>query len=248
MLRTRRLLERLVISVVAAAAVVSFSAREARADDAEEQDTADGSEDCRTFRDKNEKELAQFEKTQPPVPFKYPRESLVLDAPWGNFVKDVGHGGELLLATVLPHVGAQFRGDTPAAVISWPWSVLVVGPYYACSRKKGTLVVHGHRVHRLLVEPAIVSSKFGIGFSVRSGYRFIWHPSSWVVGPGIGFGTTIDITGNSEPFRYSISPEAVAHFGNCCASPYFTLAARYDHYFDGTNREIIGASLGYTFF
>jgi hypothetical protein len=246
-LRTRRSsLRSLVVLACTFAALFSFDC-EALADEVE-QDTADGSADCRAFREKNDKELAAYEKTQPAVPYSYPRESTVLDAPWGNFVKDVGHGGELVLATIIPHVGAQFRGDSPAAIVSWPWSVLILGPDYACSRKKGTYVVHGHRAHRFLVEPAVVSSKFGVGFSVRPGYRFIWHPTSWVVGPGLGIGSTIDIAGNSEPFRYSVGPEAVAHFGNCCSSSYFTFAVRYDHYFKGNNREIIGASLGYTFF
>lgn len=211
-------------------------------------ETADGSSACVDFREKNERELAVWEKAQPPTPYKYPRESEFLNAPWGNFVRDLGHGGELILATILPHVGAQFRGDAPAALISWPWSIFVIGPYYACSRKKDTFVVHGHRVHRFLIEPSIVSSKLGVGVSVRPGYRFIWHPTSWVVGPGLGVGSTIDIGGNREPFRYSISGEAVAHFGQCCSSSYFTFAARYDHYFKGTNLNIIGGSLGYVFF
>jgi hypothetical protein len=211
-------------------------------------DTADGSDDCRAFQDKNSRELAAWEKSQPPVPYRYPREREFLNAPWGNFFGYVGHAGELVLATVLPHIGAQFRGDAPAALVSWPWSVLVIGPYYACSRKKNTFVVHGHRVHRFLIEPGVVSSKLGVGVFTRIGYRFIWHPSGWVVGPGLGLGSTFEIAGNREPFRYSVGPEALVHFGNCCSSSYFTLAFRYDHYFKGTNRDIIGGSLGYTFF
>ena len=219
----------------------------ALADDGPDQDAADGSDECRAFNQKNEQELAAYEESQPPVPYRYPRESEVLNAPWGNFFTNVGHGGELVLATLVPHVGAQFRADGPAAHVAWPWS-FVFGPMYACSRKKGTFVVHGHRAHRAMLEPAIVSSKVGVGFSVRPGYRFIWHPTSWVVGPGLGLGSTIDIVGNREPFRYSISTEAVAHFGHCCASSYFTFAVRYDHYFKGNNVDILGLSLGYTFF
>lgn len=228
-------------------ALTTFGEREARAEEPEPE-TADGSTDCAALQERNGKELEAYEKSQPPVPYRYPRESTILNAPWGNFLKNIGHGGELILATIIPHVGAQFRGDTPAAHVSWPWSIVVVGPYYACSRKKGEYVVHGHRAHRFLLEPAVVSSKFGVGFSVRPGYRFIWHPTSWVVGPGIGLGSTIDIAGASEPFRYSVGPEVLAHFGKCCSSSYFTFAVRYDHYFKGTNREIFGASLGYTFF
>jgi hypothetical protein len=210
--------------------------------------TADGADNCAAFQIKNQKELHLWESTQPPVPYQYPRTKLFMNAPWAQFFSSLGHAGELAMATIFPHVGAQFRGDAPAAYVGWPWSVLVFGPEYSCSRKFNTFVVHGHRGHRLLLEPAVVSSKLGVGFSVRPGYRFIWHPSSWVVGPGLGLGSTVEIAGNQEPFRASISPEAVAHFGNCCASSYFTLAARYDHYFKGLNRDIVGATLGYTFF
>ncbi len=220
----------------------------ALADDELPLETADGTAECRLFRDKNEKELNRWERSQPPTPYVYPRPDTVLNAPWGPILKGFGRSTELVLATVLPHVGAQFRGDAPAALVSWPWSIAVFGPTYACSRKPGTFVVDAHRAHRILLEPAVVSSKQGVGFSVRPGYRFIWHPSAWVVGPGLGLGSTVDIAGNKEPFRYSISPEAVAHFGNCCGSSYFTFAVRFDHYFKGTNRDIIGGSLGYVFF
>lgn len=216
-------------------------------DSQREIETADGSMECLAFREKNERELARWEREQPPVPYAYPREGLLLNAPWGNLFRNLGRSGELVLATLIPHVGAQLRAGAPAAHVSWPWSV-AVGPLYACSRKRGTFVVHGHRAHRFLLEPAIVSSKLGIGFSVRPGYRFVWHPSSWVVGPGLGLGSTVEVAGNREPFRYSVSPELVAHFGTCCSSSYFTLALRYDHYFKGQSRDILGASLGYTFF
>jgi hypothetical protein len=233
--------------VATSLAATLIAAPDARAEEVE-QETADGSTDCRLLRARNELELAEWERTQPPVPYSYPRERTFLNAPWGNFFKQVGHAGDLVLATLLPSVGAQSRGLAPAAVVSWPLSVLVIGPMYSCSRKKNTFVVHGHRVHRFLVEPGMVSSKLGLGFIVRGGYRFIWHPSSWVVGPGLGIGSTLDVAGNREPFRYSVSPEVVFHFGNCCAPSYFTFAVRYDHYFKGNNIDIIGGSLGYTFF
>jgi len=226
----------------------TIAEREAHAEEDASSEYANGSTDCRAFRARNEKELAAWEKTQPAVPYAYPREDNVLNAPWGGLFSALGHSGELVLATLIPHVGAQFRGDAPAATVSWPLSVLVIGPMYACSRKKETFVVHGHRVHRFLVEPAVVSSNRGVGFSVRPGYRFIWHPTSWVIGPGIGIGSTVEIRGNQEPFRYSIGPELVAHFGNCCRQGYFTFAARYDHFFKGTVTNIVGGSLGYTFF
>jgi hypothetical protein len=104
-----------------------------------------------------------------------------------------------------------------------------------------------------MLEPGIVASNRGSGFHVRHGYRFIYHASDWVVGVGGGIGSTIEVVGNREPFRYSVGPEFVLHFGNfhfgnCCAPSYFTLAFRYDRFFKGTNLNILGASLGYTFF
>ena len=211
-------------------------------------ETADGYDGCLALRTRNEEERIAFEKKQPPVPYRYPQEKLFLDAPWNKLFGNLGHSGDLLLSTILPHIGPQYRGDYPAVMVSWPWTLLVFGPMYACSRKPNTFVVHGHRAHRLMLEPAVVAGKQGVGVSVRPGCRFIWHPSSWVVGPGIGIGSTVEIAGNKEPFRASVSPEAVAHFGACCSSSYVTLAVRYDHYVKGVNRDIIGASLGYTFF
>lgn len=222
-------------------------AEEARADEAE-LEQANGSTDCRAMRDKNENETQLYEKRQPPVPYQYPRPNLVVNAPWGDFFKGVGTSSGVLLASVLPHIGAQARNGSPAILVSWPWSVLVFGPMYACTRKPGSYVVDGHRVHRILVEPGLNSGTTGTGFHTRLGYRFILHPTTWVVGPGLGLGSTVEIAGNKEPFRYSVSPEVVAHFGNCCSPNYFTFAFRYDHFFKGTNRDIVGGSLGYTFF
>ena len=223
-------------------------AGEARAEEETPVEAANGSTDCRALRDKNEQELQLYEKRQPAVPYQYPRPNTVINAPWGEFFKGVGASGGLILSTILPHVGAQYRGGSPAILLSWPWSVLVIGPMYSCTRKQGTYEVDGHRVHRFMVEPGLNSGSNGTGVHVRGGYRFIWHPTTWPVGPGLGFGSTVELVGNKEPFRYSVSPEAVAHFGNCCASNYFTFAVRYDHYFKGTNRDIVGGSLGYTFF
>lgn len=240
---------RRVLVGAAALSLVVFDAPPAHAEDPDDDiERADGSTDCRAFRAKNELELAKFEKGQPPTPYKYPREQEILNAPWGNLFGNLNHAGDLLLATILPHVGAQFRGDAPAAVVAWPWSILVFGPMYSCTRHKNTFTVHGHRVHRMMLEPIVVSSKFGVGFSTRVGYRFIWHPTSWVVGPGVGFGSTVDIAGAKEKFRASLSPEILLHFGNCCDSSYFTFSFRYDHYFNGTNKEIFGGTLGYVFF
>ncbi len=250
MTRRRRTPLGLALVVASFAFVTSADERPAHAEPDEPSDveTADGADDCHEFREKNTNELAKWEKEQPPVPYRYPREKTFLNAPWGRFFSNLGRSGELVLATIIPHVGAQFRGEAPAAHISWPWTIAAIGPMYSCTRKKGTFVVHGHRAHRFLLEPAVVSGTRGIGFSIRPGYRFIWHPTSWVVGPGLGLGSTIEIRGNQEPFRYSIGPEAVAHFGTCCRSSYFTFAVRYDHFFKGRDLDIVGASLGYTFF
>jgi len=210
-------------------------------------ETADGTKACREFEEKNEKELAAWQKTQPSTPYVYPREATVLGAPWGRLVKSLGVSGGVLLATILPHAGAQIRGDSPAAHISWPLS-LPIGPWYSCSRRSDTFVVHGHKPSRIMLEPAIVSSNRGVGVSFRPGYRFIYHPTTWVVGAGGGFGTTIEIAGNSEPFRPSISPEALLHFGQCCSPSFFMLTVRYDHFFIGRDLDIIGVNLGYTYF
>ena len=245
MLRGLRLL---VASIAFAISALDASNARAEPDPNDDTETVDGVDDCARFQEKNLDELEKFEKARPPTPYRYPRESVFMHAPWGTLFRDAGHGGELVLATFLPHIGAQFRGDAPAAVISLPWTILILGPMYSCSRRRGTFNVRGHRAHRVLVEPILVSGKQGIGFAARYGYRFIFHPSTWVVGPGLGIGSTVDIAGNKEPFRYSVSPEAVLHFGHCCGSSYFTLAARYDHYFEGRNVDIVGANLGYTFF
>jgi hypothetical protein len=235
------------VSLLALTFVLAFAIDEPVARAEEPPDYADGVGACHAFEDKNEKELGDWQKQQPAKPYVYPREDKVLDAPWGAFLKSIGNHADLVLATVIPHFGAQLRADTPAAVISWPWS-LPVGPYYTCSRKQGTFVVRGHKAHRFLVEPGIVSSNRGVGVFVRPGYRFIYQPSDWVVGPGAGLGSTIEISGNREPTRFSLGPEAVLRFGHCCDPGYFTLAFRYDHYFKGEVVDIIAGSLGFVFF
>jgi hypothetical protein len=225
--------------------VLLAQAKDARGE--EPLQTADGVKQCRAFDEKNEKELAAWSKQQPSTPYVYPAEETVVGAPWGRLLRGTVAAGGVLLATALPHVGTQLRGESPAAYISWPLSV-PFGPIYSCSRKSNTFVVHGHRPSRIVVEPALVSSNRGVGFSVRPGYRFIWHPTTWVVGVGGGLGSTIEIAGNSEPFRPSFGMEALAHFGQCCSPSFFMLALRYDHYFIGRDINIVGLNLGYTYF
>ncbi len=208
---------------------------------------ADGPTACHAFDAKNERELAEFSKTQPATPYQYPREDTILGAPWGPFVSGIGDSLDLLAASAVPHFGAQLRAENPAVVVSWPWS-LPFGPAFTCSRKQGTFTVRNFKSHRILLEPGLVGSKVGAGFFTRPGYRFLYHPSDWVVGAGGGLGTTVELSGNREPTRMSLSPEAVIQFGHCCDSSYFTLAVRYDRFFAGTNLNIVWGSLGYTFF
>lgn len=208
---------------------------------------ADGAEACRAFNEKNERELAAWSKSQPATPYQYPREDNILGAPWGPLTRSFGSSLELLAASAVPHVGAQLRVETPAAVVSWPWSV-PLGPASTCSRKQGTFTVNNFRSHRALLEPGLVASTRGLGLFVRPGYRFIYHPSEWVVGIGGGLGSTIELAGNREPLRPSLGPEGVMQFGRCCDSSYFTFAIRYDRYFSGEARNILWGSLGYTFF
>ena len=221
----------------------------ARAASAEEPklEYADGLAGCREFHAKNERELAVFVKAQPAVPYEYPADQTVLNAPWGPVTSGIGSTYELILASIVPHFGAQLRVETPAFVVAWPWSI-PIGPGYTCSRVRGTFMVHDFRDHRIMLEPGIVASQKGSGMYVRPGYRFLYHPSDWVVGAGGGLGSTIDLFGNKEPFRLSISPEALIQFGHCCDSSYFTLTFRYDHYFEGTAVNVLGGTLGYTYF
>ena len=221
--------------------------RPARAEDPKTE-YADGPKASAELHAKNERELAAWSKTQPATPYQYPREDNVLGAPWGPLTSGIGSTYELLIASIVPHFGAQLRVQTPAAVVSWPWSI-PFGPAFTASRKQGTFTVNDFRSNRLMLEPGLVSSTRGTGFYVRPGYRFLYHPSEWVVGIGAGIGSTIELAGNREPRgRPSVSPEALIQFGHCCESGYFTLTFRYDHYFAGDATNILGGSLGYTFF
>jgi hypothetical protein len=232
---------------VLVSSALALGASDVRAQPRKDVDTADGPKACREFAARNERELEEWQKQQPPVPYEYPRDETLLHAPWPGLLSPIGSRAALILATILPHAGAQLRGDTPAAVVSWPWS-LPLGPVFTCSRKQGTFTVDEHRAHRAVLEPGFVSSTRGVGLFVRPGYRFLHHPSEWVVGVGGGLGTTVEVAGNREPFRPSISPEALLRFGNCCEPSYFTLAFRYDHFFAGEVTDTLTATLGYVYF
>jgi hypothetical protein len=210
-------------------------------------DAADGVPECHSFHAKNERELTAWEKDQPKTPYVYPRERTVLGAPWTGLFEGFRGTVALLAATAVPHVGAQMRGDEPAAFVSWPWSI-PFGPASTCTRPQGSFKVDDQRTHRALVEPGFASSTRGLGVFVRPGYRFLLHPSDWVVGVGGGVGSTIEIAGQREPFRASVSPEVLFHFGHCCEPGYFVLAFRYDRFFGGGVKNVLGGSLGFTYF
>jgi hypothetical protein len=230
-----------------AAALVAVPAVPASAQADERIDYADGPAACRAFHAKNDRELGEWSKTQPAVPYAYPHDDNLLGAPWGGLTSALGSSTDLLLASIVPHVGSQLRADAPAVLVAWPWQI-PLGPAYTCSRHLGSFTVRDYKFHRALVEPGVAAGKQGAAIFTRLGYRFLYHPSDWVVGVGGGLGHTIDIAGKGEPQRISISPEAVMQFGHCCDASYFTLAVRYDRYFAGTTLNGIGGTLGYTFF
>lgn len=210
-------------------------------------DYADGPTACRAFHERNERELAEWSKTQPSVPYEYPRDKNVLGAPWGPLTEGLADTYDLFLASLIPHIGAQLRTETPAVVVSWPWQI-PFGPAYTCSRHRGQFTVRDFRFHRLIVEPGLVAGQRGAGVFTRGGYRFLYHPSDWVVGAGAGLGSTLELSGNREPVRASLGPEAVMQFGHCCDASYFTFAVRYDRFFAGEARNVLWGSLGFTFF
>lgn len=241
------------LASVVAAVVLFGEAGSARAEEPPAPDADDGFEACSKFEEKADKELEAWAKEQPKVPYQPKREETILGGPWVELTRAIAHSGGLLAATILPSVGAQLRDSKPAPVISFPWT-FNVGPALSCTREKGTFVVKKHVPNRIMLEPAIVPvSGSSIGMWVRPGYRLLVHPSSWVVGLGGGVGSTIDLFGftsggKQEPFRASVSPEAIVHFGHCCDSGYFTLTVRTDIFFAGQDRFLVGGTVGYTYF
>lgn len=221
------------------------AARPARAEE-KEPETADGPGACEKLEKKNARELADWEKQQPAVPYQHRREEGYF-TPWGRLFEALGASGGLFAATFVPHGGAQLRGIAPAAVVSWPWSI-PFGPGYACTRRVGSFFVRKHRVHRAVIEPGFNSGSRGVGFHTRLAYRLLWHPTDWVVGIGGGVGANAEIFGNREPFRVGVGPEGVAHFGHCCEPSYVTFAIRYDRFFTGSVADVLTGTLGYTFF
>jgi hypothetical protein len=234
-------------------AVVPFATKPAHAEEPPPPDAEDGFSACTKFQEKADKELDTWAKDQPKVPFKPEREETILGGPWVELTRAIAHSSGVIAATLIPSLGAQLRDSKPAPVISFPWS-FQIGPALSCTREKGQFVVKRHIPNRIMLEPAIVPvGGASVAMWVRPGYRLLIHPSSWIAGFGGGIGSTIDLFGfesgkKKEPFRASISPEVVVHFGHCCDRGFFTLTVRSDIYLEGQDRFIIGGTAGYTYF
>jgi hypothetical protein len=218
----------------------------ATSDEKDDVDRASGFGDCAALRERNEKELAMWSPTQPAVPYAYPKREVVLDAPWVELGRGLGSAAGVIATTLLPNVGVLFRGALPEFVVSFPWQ-FPFAPPFACSRKRGSFDVNLHRPSRFLLEPGFAIAKDGTTFWLRPGWRFLVHPAHWFVGLGGGIGTTLEIVGR-EPFRPSISPEAVVQLGACCAPGYFTLALRADVFLAGSTPFAASLSFGVTYF
>ncbi len=241
----------LVVSTLALAsgnAVAAAPVPGGPAEPAPETDTdrATGFGECAALRERNEKELQMWTPTQPAVPFAYAKRALVLDAPWANLGRGIADAAGVIVTTILPNLGVMFRGALPEFLISFPWQ-FVLGPPLSCSRTRGSFDVDLHRPNRLVLEPGFAVAKDGTTFSIRPGYRFLVHPASWFVGIGGGLGTTLEIVGR-EPFRPSLSPEAIVQLGACCSAGYFTIAVRGDFFFAGQNLYDLALSFGVTYF
>ncbi len=206
----------------------------------------DGIAECKLFREANEREKHIWESTRPAVPYAYPDRDTVLDAPWGKLLKAMGDNFGLLAATFTPHLNAVLRSLEPEPGLSWPLQA-ALGPVMTCSRRPGTYDVDVYRPIRLLLEPGLlVGGDHSVAFFVRPGARFMYHPSSWVVGVGGGVGTMLELSGK-EPARASFSPEGVLQLGHCCDPGYVTLAVRRDFFFAGRT-QIWAATVGFTYF
>jgi hypothetical protein len=165
----------------------------------------------------------------------------------------VGANPDLVAATLVPALGTQVRNNalgnrTIAFTAAWPWT-FPIGPVNACSRKVGTFNLSTLKPHRLMLEPGVISTAGQFGAYLRGGYRFLYHPTDWVVGPGLGFGGTAEWVKDFGPIRPMLSPEAVLHFGHCCEPGYFALTVRADiPPSDPNNRgSVFTVTLGYTF-
>jgi len=221
----------------------------AAAADEPKTETASGIGDCRALEERNAKELAMWSAGQPPRPWAYPARETILDAPWMELVRALGHSAGLLLVTAVPHVGFAIRSKSPELLLAWPLSV-PFGPALSCSRRVGTFDVDKLRPNRLMLEPSLAVADVGTTFALRPGYRFLVHPGDWFFGIGGGFGSTIELARpkGAAP-RAGLSPEAVVQLGACCAPGFVTLAIRGDFYFDGpATPATFSATFGLTWF
>lgn len=234
--------------VIGVAAATSFVSRVGGAEEpAASGDAMNGFRDCQDLIDRNRREQQAWTAALPPKPAITPDDGLVLGAPWKTFFRGIGEAAPVLLPTFVPHLGATVRSGQPAVVLAWPWSI-PIGPAHSCTRKTGTFNVASHKMNRIMIEPSLALQDRSVGVSTRIGHRVIIHPTDWVVGVGGGIGSTFELAGFGEPFRASLSPEAVFHFGHCCETGYVTLAVRADFFFAGASTAVPQASLGYTFF
>lgn len=238
--------------LLAASLFAPLFALSARADDA-----VTGFGACRDLEARNDRELALWTSTRPPTPYAYPAREAILDAPWIELGRALGHSAALLAATAAPHVGVGFRTSSPEFVITWPLSASV-GPALACTRKAGTFDVDRSRPNRFLLEPSLWIGDAGTTFALRPGYRFLVHPADWLFGFGAGLGVPIEIVRPQKLApRAGLGPELVVQFGGCCAPGYFNLTTRLEIYFDGAPKPppVISATpvafsvtLGFTYF
>ena len=205
----------------------------------------DGFSECSNLDVLNEKEKKTYSSLQPATPYRYPTEETTLGAPWDGFAREAGKSTALLTATLVPHLNAALRGATPEPGLSWPWS-FPIGPASNCSRRNGTYDVKKYKPLRIMVEPGFISGDKSIAVFLRPGLRFLYHPTAWFVGLGGGVGSMLEITG-LEPFRASLSPEALIQFGRCCEPGYVTLSFRREIFFAGRS-QLWFANVGFTYF
>ncbi|RYE94378.1 MAG: hypothetical protein EOO75_02145 [Myxococcales bacterium] len=149
-----------------------------------------------------------------------------------------------MVAILVPHIGARLGTGVTEVVVSWPWSV-PLGPDENC-RVRDRYRYEGLSRHRALFEPGLLLGPHVGGF-VRPGYRYIVRAGGSDVGLGAGLGSTLErLTGS--PWRASVSPEVLVHYGECCSPGYTTLALRYDRFLAGRERDAVTLSLGFTYF
>ena len=223
------------------------AARGARAED--DLQVVEGYRECKQMNEAADRDTQAWRKTQPPQLYPDPRPNTVFGAPgFADVLTGFGNVPlELWLATFIPHLGAVMRGGEPAFSISLPWQ-FPLGPTLTCSKRAGGFQVMNHKPVRLVLEPGIHAGDRLFTAWTRLGARYIHQSAGWVVGLGGGAGSTIQFVGKNEALRASIAPEAVIRFGRCCEHGNFTVAIRFDHYFERQHPDQLLINLGYTYF